>query len=76
VLTEDPEVCDNQQQARADERGENTDEAEVPDFIGVKPEAPSEVHGSGQSRNERERSEGSVGGDGDVSELEEARMHC
>ncbi len=47
----------------------------VQTLIGVEREAAGEVDGGGKRDDEGERGEGSVGGDGDVSELEKAGMH-
>ena len=76
MLTKCAEVGDDDEKTRADERDQDGVEREGPDFIGVEREAAGKVDGGSEGCDEGERGQGSVGGDGNVSKLKEAGMHC
>ena len=74
MLAEGAEVCRYKQQARGNERGEDSDESEVPKFVRVQRQASREMHESSKSGDQRKRGEGSIGGNGVVAELEQTRI--
>jgi hypothetical protein len=58
--------------ALADQRSQNSDQAQRPDFVGIETEPSCKMHRRGKAGDQRQSRERTVGRNGNVAELEQA----
>jgi hypothetical protein len=68
-------VCDDQEEARTDECGEEHENAEIPDFIGIDVKLARGVNREHKCKQDTHRSDGAIRRDDKRTDVEEDGMH-